>query len=81
MGTKYFKKERDKYRSMEARTLSMTSLSQIFLLETKNRVTIWSSNFTPGHISGKDENSNSKRYMHPNVHSSTVYNSQNMETT
>ena len=26
-----------------------------------------------GHISGKDENSNSKRYMHPNVHSSTIH--------
>ena len=24
---------------------------------------------------------NSKRYMHPNVHSSTIYNSQDMETT
>ena len=39
----------------------------------------WSSNPTPGHISG--ENSNSKRYMHPSVHSSTIYNSQNMEAT
>ena len=25
------------------------------------------------------ENSNSKRYMHPNVHSSTIYNNQDME--
>ena len=33
---------------------------------------------TAGHISG--ENSNSKRYMHPNVHSSTIHNSQDMET-
>ena len=29
----------------------------------------------------KNENSNSKRYMHSNVHSSTIYNSQIMETT
>ena len=36
-----------------------------FLKKSKNRVTIWSSNSTPGCISGKDENSNSKRYMHP----------------
>ena len=36
-------------------------------------------NPTPRHISGKDENSNSKRYIHPNVHSSTMYNSQDME--
>ena len=27
---------------------------------------------TPGHISEKDENSNSKRYMHSNVHNFTV---------
>ena len=27
------------------------------------------------------EDSNSKRYMHPYVHSSTIYNSQNMEAT
>ena len=33
----------------------------------------------PGHISR--ENHNSKSYMHPNVHCSTVYNSQDMETT
>ena len=45
----------------------------------KNRATIWSSNPTPVHISG--ENHNSKRYMHPNVHCSTIYNSQDMEAT
>ena len=27
------------------------------------------------------ENHNSKRYMHPNVHCSTIYNSQDMEAT
>ena len=47
--------------------------------KTKNRVTIWSSNPTLGHIS--TENSNSKRYMHPSVHSSTIYNSQHTEAT
>ena len=26
------------------------------------------------------ENGNSKRYMHPNVHCSTIYNNQDMET-
>ena len=35
----------------------------------------------PGHISRKDENYNSERYMYPNVHSSTIYNSQDMEAT
>ena len=47
--------------------------------KTKNRVTIWSSNLTPGHISR--QNYNSKRYMHLCVHSSTIYSSQDMETT
>ena len=41
--------------------------------ETKNRVATWSCNPTPGPISG--ENSNLKIYMHPSVHSSTIYNS------
>ena len=45
-----------------------------FLKKTKNRVTIWPSNPTPGHI--LRENCNSKRYMYLNVHSSTIYNSQ-----
>ena len=52
-----------------------------FLKETKNRATIQSSNPAPEHISRKDENSSSKRYMHPNVHCSTIYNSQVMKTT
>ena len=40
---------------------------------------IQQSHSTPGLISR--ENHNSKRYMHPNVHCSTIYNSQDMETT
>jgi len=47
------------------------------LKETKNRVAMWSSSTTPGHISV--ENSNLKKFMHSNVHSSTIYNSQDME--
>ena len=38
-----------------------------------------SSNPIPGHISR--ENHNVKRYMHPSVHSSTIYNSQDVEAT
>ena len=34
---------------------------------------------TPGHIPG--ENHNLKRHMHPSVHCSTIYNSQDMEVT
>ena len=39
----------------------------------------WSSSPTPGQISG--ENHNSKRYMHPSVRCSTIYNSQDLEAT
>ena len=40
-------------------------------------LTVYSSNSTPGHISRED--SNSKEYMHPSVHSSSSYISQDME--
>ena len=43
----------------------------------KNRATIWSSNPTAGQISG--EKHALKVYMHPNIHCSTIYNSQNIE--
>ena len=43
------------------------------LKKSKNIATIWSCNPTPGHVSG--ENCNSKRCIHPNVHSSSIYNS------
>ena len=45
--------------------------------KTKNRITIWSSNPTPGHLSR--ENHHSKRHMYSSVHCSTIYNSQDME--
>ena len=43
------------------------------------RTTMWPSNPTPGNISRKKHNT--KRYTHPNVHCSTIYNSQDMEAT
>ena len=49
--------------------------------ENKNKTTIWSSNSPPGYISEKNENTNSKRHMHLNVHDSVIYNSQDMEVT
>ena len=49
--------------------------------KTKNGVIKWSRNSTPEDISRKDKNSNSERYMYLNAHSSTVYNSQDMEAT
>ena len=48
--------------------------------KTKNRTTIRPSNSTSGYIYEKNKNTNSKRYMHLNVHSSIIYNSQDMET-
>ena len=48
-----------------------------FLEELK--IELWSSNSTPGHVSG--QNSNLKRYMHLSGHCSTIHNSQDMEKT
>ena len=42
---------------------------------------LWSSNSTPGYISRENENTNLKRYMHPNVHSSIIYNSEDIKAT
>ena len=50
-------------------------------LRTKNRGIIWPCNPTPGHISGKKKKHDPKGYMHPNVHCSPVYKSQDMEAT
>ena len=47
-----------------------------FPLKIKNRTDIWS-----GYISRKDESTNSKRYMQPNVHSNTIDNRQDLEAT
>ena len=49
------------------------------LQKTKSRVAIWSSNPTSLHI--LRQNNKSKRYKHLYVHSSTIYNRQDMETT
>ena len=35
----------------------------------------------PGYISEENNNTNLKRYMHPNIHSSIIYNYQDMEET
>ena len=45
----------------------------------KNRTTIWYNNSIPRPI--LRENHNSERYMHPNIHCSTIYSCQNMEAT
>ena len=48
------------------------------LKKTEHSVTIRFSNLISGHIS--IQNHNLKRYLHPYVHSSNIYNSQGMET-
>ena len=50
-----------------------------FLKKTGNRTAIWPSNPTTGHT--HQGNQNLKRHMYPNIHRSTVYNSQGMEAT
>ena len=49
--------------------------------EPKHRTIIWSSDSASGHIyEKKNENTNLKRFMHPNIYSSIIYNSQDMKT-
>ena len=36
---------------------------------------------TPGHTFKENENTDLKRYMHPNVHPNIIYNSQDMRAT
>ena len=47
--------------------------------KAKSRNTIWFSNSTPGYVSEENENINSKRYMHPKVHSSIISYGQDRE--
>ena len=47
--------------------------------KTGNRTVLWSSNPTAGHT--HRGNQNWKRHVYPNVHRSSVYNSQDMEAT
>ena len=47
----------------------------------KSRTTIWSKNSSSRYLSGENENINSNSSMHPNVHSSIIYNSQDMKIT
>ena len=49
-----------------------------FPQKTKNRTTTWSFNPSPGHTTRG--NSNSKKYTHLNVLSSTIYSEQDLET-
>ena len=49
--------------------------------KSKNRSTIWASNFTPEYISEKKKTTQQfEKIDAPNVHSSIIYSRQNMET-
>ena len=61
---------------MQTSTATMENSMEIPLKAT-NKTTIWPHNPTTGHI--PRGNHNWKRHMCPNVHCSTVYNSQDME--
>ena len=47
--------------------------------KNKNRITIQSSDSTFGYLSKENKNINSKRYMHPYLHCSIIYISQDRE--
>ena len=47
--------------------------------KANNRITIWPSNSTLGYIAEKNKNTNLKRDMHPDTHSSITHKSQDME--
>lgn len=46
----------------------------------KNKNNTWPSNSTHGYLHEENENINSKRYLHPHVHLSIIYNSQDKAT-
>ena len=48
--------------------------------KVKNRTTLQSSNFTTKYLPKEYRDTNSNGYMHPNVNSSIMYNSQIIET-
>ena len=47
----------------------------------KKRNTIWSYNSTTGYLPKENKNNNMKRYSHPYVNCSIIYNSQDIEVT
>ena len=77
---KFWQKEKDRYsRLCPSSVNEYSGACKKSALSRKFRATIWSRDSTRGHMFG--ENSNCKRFMHPNVHCSNIYNSQDMETT
>ena len=65
---------------MQSRAATVEN-SMEFPQKTKNGTAFWPSNSTAGIIPWESWNTNSKEPMNPNVHSSTIYNSQVVEAT
>ena len=65
---------------MEAGVVTMDNSTEV-PQETNSTMTTWYSNSTPEHTGKEKENANLKLYMHPNVHRSIIYDSQDMEAT
>ena len=59
----------------------MVHIKKNLIYINKKNYTIRTSNSIPGYTSEKNENISLKRYIHPNVYSSIIYNSQDMEAT
>ena len=55
--------------------------SMEFPQKIKNGTALWPIDSTAGNISEETWNTNSKEYMHPYVHCSIIYNSQDVEAT
>ena len=51
-----------------------------FSQKTKNATVFWPSDSTVGNIPEESWNTNSKEFMHPYVHSSAIYNIQDLES-
>ena len=49
--------------------------------KNKSRNAIWPNNSIIEYLLMENENTNWKRYMHPNIYYSIIYNSQDMEAT
>ena len=52
-----------------------------YLKKIKNGTTLWFNNCSSGNICKETRDTNVKEYMHPYVHCSVIYNSQDMEVT
>ena len=53
----------------------------MLFIKIKNRTIIWLINLISGYLSEEIQNTKSKRYMHPYVHCSIIYNSQDTVAT